>query len=66
MTEALQRPEFFTQDGNWSAGPNMAHGRWYPTVTVLPDGRALTMAGRDQSKTVVTTPEIWDGRIGPS
>jgi galactose oxidase-like protein/Big-like domain-containing protein/Kelch motif protein len=51
----------FTQDGNWSAGPNMAHGRWYPTVTVLPDGRALTMAGRDQSKTVVTTPELWDG-----
>jgi galactose oxidase-like protein/Big-like domain-containing protein len=51
---------FFTQDGAWSAGPNMAHGRWYPTVTVLPDGRVLTMAGRDQSKTVVTTPEIWE------
>jgi hypothetical protein len=39
----------------------MAHGRWYPTVTVLPDGRALTMAGRDQSNLVVTTPEIWNG-----
>ncbi|HEV7365387.1 MAG TPA: galactose oxidase-like domain-containing protein, partial [Gemmatimonadales bacterium] len=51
----------FTQDGGWSPGNNMAHGRWYPTVTVLPDGRALTMAGRDQSKTVVTTPELWDG-----
>jgi WD40 repeat protein len=53
---------FFTQDGAWSAGANMAHGRWYPTVTVLPDGRALTMAGRDQSNLVVTTPEIWDGQ----
>jgi galactose oxidase-like protein/Big-like domain-containing protein len=52
---------FFTQDGVVSDGPNMAHGRWYPTVTVLPDGRALTMAGRDQANQVVTTPEIWDG-----
>jgi hypothetical protein len=52
---------FFTQDGAVSDGPDMAHGRWYPTVTVLPDGRALTMAGRDQANQVVTTPEIWDG-----
>ncbi len=52
---------FFTQDGVVTDGPDMAHGRWYPTVTVLPDGRALTMAGRDQSKLVVTTPELWDG-----
>lgn len=51
---------FFSQDGNWSAGPNMAHGRWYPTVTILPDGKALTMAGRDQANLVVTTPEIWE------
>ncbi|HEY3013252.1 MAG TPA: galactose oxidase-like domain-containing protein [Gemmatimonadales bacterium] len=52
---------FFTADGSWSPGPNMAHGRWYPTVTVLPDGRALTMAGRDQANLVVRTPELWDG-----
>jgi hypothetical protein len=51
---------FFSQDGAWSAGSNMAHGRWYPTVTVLSDGRALTMGGRDQSNLVVTTPEIWE------
>ena len=45
---------------SWATGlPNMAHGRWYPTVTVLPDGRVLTMAGRDESGTVVTTPELW-------
>ena len=24
---------------------NMQHGRWYPTVTVLPDGRAAVMSG---------------------
>jgi galactose oxidase-like protein/Big-like domain-containing protein len=52
---------FFTETGAWSAGENMAHGRWYPTVTVLPDGRALTMAGRDQANLVVRTPEIWEG-----
>jgi hypothetical protein len=51
---------FFSQDGAWSAGANMAHGRWYPTVTVLADGRALTMGGRDQANLVVTTPEIWE------
>jgi hypothetical protein len=52
---------FFTQDGGVSDGPDMAHGRWYPTVTELPDGqRFLTMAGRDQNNVVVTTPEIWE------
>ncbi len=24
---------------------NMAHGRWYPTVTVLGDGRVMTFSG---------------------
>jgi hypothetical protein len=40
--------------------PKMAFGRWYPTVTELPDGRMLTMAGRDSAGAVVTTPEIWE------
>jgi len=26
-------------------GPDMSVGRWYPTATVLPDGRVLTFAG---------------------
>ena len=52
---------FFTQALPVSDGPDMAHGRWYPTVTALPYGRALTMAGRDQANLVVTTPEIWEG-----
>ena len=53
----------FNQDGVWQ-GPNtpkMAHGRWYPTVTVLPDGSVLSMAGRDENANVVTIPELWDG-----
>jgi hypothetical protein len=51
---------FFSPDGSLQKGPDMAHGRWYPTVTVLSDGRMLTMAGRDQNNAVVTTPEIWE------
>ena len=52
----------FTQDGTVTDGPDMAHGRWYPTVTELADGqRFVTMAGRDQANLVVTTPE--SGRV---
>src|SRR4051812_44190498 len=49
----INRTNFFTQDGAWQPGANMAHGRWYPTVTTLPDGRMLTMAGRDENGNVV-------------
>jgi hypothetical protein len=53
---------FFTDQGSFQLkGPDMHHGRWYPTLTVLPDGRMLTMAGRNQANEVVTTPEIWEG-----
>jgi galactose oxidase len=45
---------------NFTSGPKMAFGRWYPTVTELPDGRMLTMAGRDSAGNVVTTPEVWE------
>lgn len=46
---------------SWVPGlPRMAHGRWYPTVTTLPDGRLLTMAGRNESGAQVTIPEIWE------
>jgi hypothetical protein len=51
---------FFSQDGVPQKGPDMAHGRWYPTVSVLPDGRVLTMAGRDGTGQVVEIPEIWE------
>ena len=50
----------FDQNGNPTRAPDMAHGRWYPTVTTLPDGRMLTMAGRNEAGSVVRTPEIWE------
>jgi hypothetical protein len=51
---------FFSQDGAPQKSTDMAHGRWYPTTTVLEDGRVLTMAGRNEAGAVVTTPEIWE------
>lgn len=32
----------------WTRQPDMAHGRWYPTVTTLPDGRAVIHNGYDE------------------
>jgi len=46
---------------SWTPGlPKMAHGRWYPTVTTLPDGRMVTVAGQDSASNVVRIPEIWE------
>jgi hypothetical protein len=33
----------------WTRQPDMNHGRWYPTVTTLPDGTALITGGTDES-----------------
>jgi len=34
---------------------NMAHGRWYPTVTTLGDGRVMTFSGFDENGEVTNT-----------
>jgi hypothetical protein len=52
---------FFDQNGSPQRGPDMAHGRWYPTLTILPDGRILSMGGRNEAGSVVRTPEIFEG-----
>ncbi|HEU4525299.1 MAG TPA: galactose oxidase-like domain-containing protein, partial [Gemmatimonadales bacterium] len=52
---------FDWQSESWTPGlPKMAHGRWYPTVTTLPDGRLITVAGQDSASNVVKIPEIWE------
>jgi hypothetical protein len=51
---------------SWTAGPKMAKGRWYPTVTELPDGRMVTVAGKDTTKSVVLVPEIWGDPADPT
>ncbi len=51
---------FFSGTNNtWSTGSPMANGRWYPTTTVMGNGDVVILAGRDQSGTVVTVPEVW-------
>ena len=51
----------FDDNGGFTRAADMAHGRWYPTLTILPNGRMLSMAGRDQAGNVVRVPEIWEG-----
>lgn len=34
--------------GQWTRLPDSRKGRWYPSVTTLPDGRALITAGTDE------------------
>src|SRR5437870_7750256 len=38
---------------------NMAHGRWYPTVTTLGDGRVMTFSGLTETGGTSTTVEIY-------
>ena len=38
---------------------NMAHGRWYPTVTTLSDGSFMTFSGLDEVGNTNTTVEIY-------
>ena len=45
---------------SWSRGADMAYSRWYPTLTTLPDGRALVTSGDAVSGTRIDTPEIYD------
>ena len=45
----------------WSARANMAHGRWYPSLLPLGDGRVLAVSGlNDTDGTLNPTMEIYD------
>jgi hypothetical protein len=47
--------------GNWSPTGAMAQGRYYPTLTVLPNGRVLAISGSDETGATVGVPELGDG-----
>lgn len=38
----------------------MNHARWYPTLTALPDGTILAIAGKDGPQNHIGIPEIYD------
>lgn len=42
----------------WTVQPSMRKGRWYPSVTVLPDGRAVILGGWDEAGNEVTDQDI--------
>jgi PKD repeat protein len=44
----------------WTRGGDMAYSRWYPTLTTLPDGRALVTSGDATTGTRIDVPEIYD------
>ncbi|TFZ02490.1 DUF1929 domain-containing protein [Ramlibacter henchirensis] len=45
---------------SWTPAPDMNAGRWYPTVTMLPDGDALVVAGSmDTSMSMNTLPQVY-------
>jgi hypothetical protein len=69
----IQYDPFFGQPKNAVFDPNtntftnvqpMAHGRWYPTPTVLGDGRVLTFSGLDELGNTNTTTEIYTPGTG--
>ncbi len=43
---------------------DMAHGRWYPTVLNLPDGRVMTFSGIDENNVTNSTVEIFTPGTG--
>jgi hypothetical protein len=45
----------------WTVLPDMANPRWYPTVTALPDGRFIVLAGESACNDCwVNVPEIYN------
>jgi len=48
----------------WTRLPDMADGRWYPTVTALPNGEMLAVAGADEQASGNLIPELWSPATG--
>jgi hypothetical protein len=54
----------------WSAGDTMTYARWYPSLTILPDGKALVVSGAINCPTcngpngshagIALVPEVYD------
>ena len=57
--------EIFDPSTNtFSAGQNMAHGRWYPTVVTLGDGRVMTFSGLNETGGTSTAVEFYTVGLG--
>lgn len=53
---------YHTATGQWTKGPNMNGGRWYPTNLILRNGDMVTMSGSENGGDEVipnTLPQVW-------
>ena len=74
MGGTLQYTPFFTgwnrtstydpATGHFLDMEDMVHGRWYPTSTVLSDGRVLTFSGADENGNTNSQTEIYTVGVG--
>ncbi|AGL17227.1 galactose oxidase-like domain-containing protein [Actinoplanes sp. N902-109] len=49
----------FDPDAGWHREPDMAGGRWYPTLVTLADGHVVAFAGTNEHGDLNLVPEIW-------
>src|SRR6201997_2373059 len=59
-----QAATFDPQANTFSNAPNMAHGRWYPTLLTLGDGRVMTFSGLLEAGGTNTTVEFYSADSG--
>jgi hypothetical protein len=58
--EGIQNTSLFDPATNtFTDVQSMAHGRWYPTVTLLSDGRVMAFSGNDENGATNTTVEFY-------
>jgi hypothetical protein len=50
---------FDPQTSSFTDLPDMAHGRWYPTVTMLGDGRVMAFSGLNETGGTNTSVELY-------
>jgi hypothetical protein len=50
--------------GSWTAEPDMAGGRWYPSLIALPDGRIVAVSGQDEKNELNVVPEVYTDGAG--
>ena len=63
-TGSRATPSSIPLTGTFTDVQNMAHGRWYPTVTTLGDGRVMTFSGLKETGGTNTAVEIYTPGVG--
>jgi hypothetical protein len=59
-----QAATFDPQVNTFSNTPNMAHGRWYPTLVTLGDGRVMTFSGLNETGSTNRAVEFYSADSG--